>query len=185
LIINTCASPAALHPPSSRKVETSQRGTWRDDFPRLCTLSLSFSLLLLLPLSTLLALPSLFLSPLRAVITKIQDKNLKISIEASNIANLGTDLEKEVRREAARHEPAWQNAGKKPGLEIWRIEKFTVKAWPEPEYGKFYNGDSYIVLHVWGEGRGLGKSREEKRREGRRREGEGEREKRINWLIFF
>eukprot|EP00026_Physarum_polycephalum_P006563 Phypoly_transcript_06611.p1 GENE.Phypoly_transcript_06611~~Phypoly_transcript_06611.p1 ORF type:complete len:537 (+),score=113.66 Phypoly_transcript_06611:97-1707(+) len=77
------------------------------------------------------------------------DKNLKISIEASNIANLGTDLEKQVRLEAARHEAAWKSAGQKPGLEIWRIEKFTVKAWPVEEYGKFYNGDSYIILHTY------------------------------------
>ena len=82
------------------------------------------------------------------IIVPSQDKNLKITIEASNIANLGTDLEKQVRLEAARHEPAWQKAGKIPGLEIWRIEKFTVQPWPVPEYGKFYNGDSYIVLRV-------------------------------------
>jgi len=93
------------------------------------------------------------LKPLRegpeVMAEKAYDSGLKISIEASNIANLGTYLEKQVRLEAARHEPAWQNAGKKPGLEIWRIEKFHVKAWPLDEYGKFYNGDSYIVLHTF------------------------------------
>jgi hypothetical protein len=42
----------------------------------------------------------------------------------SNIANLGSDLEKKVREAAAQTEAAWKNAGKKVGLEIWRIEKF-------------------------------------------------------------
>ncbi len=34
------------------------------------------------------------------------------------------------------------------GLEIWRIEKLTVVAWPKGEYGRFYNSDCYIVLNV-------------------------------------
>ncbi len=47
----------------------------------------------------------------------LQEKGLTISIESSNIANLGSDLEKQVRLEAARTEPAWKNAGKVPGNE--------------------------------------------------------------------
>ena len=31
---------------------------------------------------------------------------------------------------------------------VCSIEKFTVKAWPQAQWGKFYKGDSYIVLHV-------------------------------------
>jgi len=34
------------------------------------------------------------------------------------------------------------------GLWIWRIEKFKVVPWPKEEYGNFFSGDSYIVLHV-------------------------------------
>ena len=34
------------------------------------------------------------------------------------------------------------------GLVIWRIEKFTVREIPKPTYGRFYSGDSYILLHV-------------------------------------
>jgi gelsolin len=67
---------------------------------------------------------------------------------ATNIAFLGTDLEKNVRAAAAAGEPEWQTAGKEEGLQIWRIEKFQVKKWPKEEYGKFYDGDSYIVLHT-------------------------------------
>jgi gelsolin len=69
-----------------------------------------------------------------------------LDILASNIAFLGTDLEKNVRAAAAAGEPEWQTAGKQEGLEIWRIEKFQVKKWPKEEYGKFFDGDSYIVL---------------------------------------
>ena len=55
-------------------------------------------------------------------------------------------FEKETRKGAAETEPAWEGAGQEPGLKIWRIEQFEVKAWPEAEYGNFYEGDSYIVL---------------------------------------
>jgi gelsolin len=76
-------------------------------------------------------------------------KQQPINIADTNIANLGSDLEKKVREAAAEHEPAWKNAGKKEGLEIWRIEKFKVVPWPQEQYGSFYNGDSYIVLHTY------------------------------------
>lgn len=46
------------------------------------------------------------------------------NIEDSNIANLGTELEKQVKLAAAKTEKAWTNAGKSVGLQVWRIEKF-------------------------------------------------------------
>jgi gelsolin len=71
------------------------------------------------------------------------------NIADSNIAMLGSDLEKEVKKAAADTEPAWDNAGKELGIQIWRIEKFQVVSWPKEEYGSFFDGDSYIVLHTW------------------------------------
>eukprot|EP00019_Armaparvus_languidus_P005698 CAMPEP_0168595204 /NCGR_PEP_ID=MMETSP0420-20121227/9332_1 /TAXON_ID=498008 /ORGANISM="Pessonella sp." /LENGTH=364 /DNA_ID=CAMNT_0008631625 /DNA_START=49 /DNA_END=1143 /DNA_ORIENTATION=+ len=71
------------------------------------------------------------------------------NIADSNIAHLGSDLEKQVRQAAAKTEPAWAKAGKEVGIQIWRIEKFQVKSWPKDEYGSFYSGDSYIVLHTY------------------------------------
>jgi len=71
------------------------------------------------------------------------------NIADSNIANLGTELEKKVKAAAANLEPAWAVAGQAPGLEIWRIEKFNVIAWPKEQYGSFYRGDSYIVLSTY------------------------------------
>ncbi|XP_073253861.1 gelsolin, cytoplasmic-like [Porites lutea] len=41
---------------------------------------------------------------------------------------------------------AFLEAGKKPGLEIWRIEKLKVVAQDVSTYGTFYSGDSYICL---------------------------------------
>ncbi|XP_040164553.1 gelsolin-like isoform X1 [Anopheles arabiensis] len=44
--------------------------------------------------------------------------------------------------------PAFENAGISKGLEVWRIENFEPVPVPVKEYGKFYTGDSYIVLNT-------------------------------------
>jgi len=76
-------------------------------------------------------------------------KAKQYNVADSNIANLGSDLEKKVREAAAKKEPAWERAGTAVGLQIWRIEKFHVKAVPKDTYGTFYSGDSYIVLNTY------------------------------------
>jgi len=43
----------------------------------------------------------------------------------------------------------WGDAGSQPGLKIWRVVNFKVVPWPEKDYGKFYSGDSYIVLYTY------------------------------------
>ncbi|XP_059668409.1 villin-2-like isoform X2 [Cornus florida] len=45
-------------------------------------------------------------------------------------------------------EPAFQGAGQRIGTEIWRIENFQPVPLPKTENGKFYSGDSYIVLQT-------------------------------------
>ena len=45
-------------------------------------------------------------------------------------------------------DPAFRNAENIMGLKIWRIEAMEVKAIPEKDYGHFFEGDSYICLHV-------------------------------------
>jgi len=69
-------------------------------------------------------------------------------LEDSNMANYGSEEHKEMRKEAAQKEKAWNNVGQEQGLQIWRIEKFKVKHWPKDKYGEFYGGDSYIILHT-------------------------------------
>ncbi|XP_017848746.1 gelsolin isoform X2 [Drosophila busckii] len=44
--------------------------------------------------------------------------------------------------------PAFANAGRTPGLEIWRIENFEPVPYPKNTYGKFYTGDSFIILNT-------------------------------------
>jgi gelsolin len=76
-------------------------------------------------------------------------KAKQYNIADSNIANLGSDLEKKVKLEAAQHEDAWKGAGTVPGTQIWRVEKFKIIPVAKENYGTFYSGDSYIVLHTY------------------------------------
>nr|KAG5705616.1 hypothetical protein BaRGS_034814 [Batillaria attramentaria] len=78
-------------------------------------------------------------------------KAKKYDWKDSNLALFGSDLEKNVKKEAASTEEAWRGAGQKPGLQIWRIVKFKVQSWPKEDYGKFYSGDSYIILNTYKE----------------------------------
>ncbi|XP_047053719.1 villin-3 isoform X1 [Lolium rigidum] len=43
-------------------------------------------------------------------------------------------------------DPAFQGAGQKDGLEIWRVEKLQAVPVPRESHGKFFTGDSYIIL---------------------------------------
>lgn len=76
-------------------------------------------------------------------------KAKKYDWKDSNMALVGSDTDRQVKKESAQTEPAWKGAGEKPGLQIWRIVKFKVKHWPKEDYGKFYNGDSYIILNTY------------------------------------
>jgi len=69
-------------------------------------------------------------------------------VEDSNVALIGSDLNHKVRQAASQGETAWATAGKQPGVQVWRIEKFQVKEWPRNQHGSFYEGDSYIILHT-------------------------------------
>lgn len=76
-------------------------------------------------------------------------KAKKYDWKDSNMALFGSDTEKKVKKESAETEPAWKGAGQKVGLQIWRIVKFKVTHWDKDQYGEFYNGDSYIILHTY------------------------------------
>mmetsp|Transcript_14173 Transcript_14173/g.30309 ORF Transcript_14173/g.30309 Transcript_14173/m.30309 type:complete len:377 (-) Transcript_14173:168-1298(-) len=67
----------------------------------------------------------------------------------SNVADIGSAMDKAQREAAAKHEPAWDGVGKEVGVRVWRVEKFEIKAWPEQEYGNFFDGDAYIVLKTY------------------------------------
>ncbi|XP_018085003.1 gelsolin-like isoform X2 [Xenopus laevis] len=44
--------------------------------------------------------------------------------------------------------PEFEKAGKDPGLQIWRVEKFDLVAVPKNQYGSFFTGDAYLVLNT-------------------------------------
>eukprot|EP00924_Labyrinthula_sp_SR-Ha-C_P016764 snap_masked-scaffold_6-processed-gene-14.22-mRNA-1 protein AED:0.15 eAED:0.15 QI:0/-1/0/1/-1/1/1/0/383 len=79
-------------------------------------------------------------------------------LEDSNMANYGGDEHRAAAKAAAESDPQWAGAGSKTGLEIWRVENvrtdgdkpnFGVQRWPKEQYGEFFDGDSYIVLHTY------------------------------------
>ncbi|KAM9793291.1 gelsolin a isoform X2 [Syngnathus typhle] len=44
--------------------------------------------------------------------------------------------------------PEFERAGKKQGLQVWRVENFNLVPVPENLYGGFYTGDAYIILNT-------------------------------------
>jgi len=68
-------------------------------------------------------------------------------LEDSNISGLGSRADKDLRKAAAETAEEWKGAGAKEGIEVWRIEKMKVVHWPKNQYGTFFDGDSFIVLH--------------------------------------
>jgi len=70
------------------------------------------------------------------------------AFEKSNIALLSSKLNHDLKLDAAHHETAWNGIEKwGAGIKVWRIEQFKVHAWPENQYGHFYSGDAFIILH--------------------------------------
>jgi hypothetical protein len=79
------------------------------------------------------------------------------AIEDSNLAHIGSPADRAAKKAAAECEGNWSDAGKEPGLQIWRVEntrdangnpKFGINPWPVSQYGRFHTGDSYIILHT-------------------------------------
>jgi len=78
-----------------------------------------------------------------------------VDIEDTNLAEIGGEADKACKQAAAELEVNWEGAGEEVGIEVWRIENirnkdgtpnFGINRWPKKKHGKFYRGDSYIVL---------------------------------------
>jgi len=67
----------------------------------------------------------------------------------SNMALFGSDVEKNIKKASAETEEAWNGCGQKVGIQIWRINNFKVEHWRMDDYGKFLDGDSYIILNTY------------------------------------
>ncbi|OAQ36443.1 actin depolymerizing protein [Linnemannia elongata AG-77] len=79
-------------------------------------------------------------------------KNSTWKLEETNLAEFGGKLEKEHRKEEGALEKAWgkeTGVGSQTGLWIWRIEQFQVVPVAKKDYGRFYSGDSYIILNSY------------------------------------
>jgi gelsolin len=79
-------------------------------------------------------------------------KQETLDIADTNLANFGSQLEKDVKLAAALSDPEWKamhDRTPKVGFDVWRIEKFTVKKWPKEKFGHFHTGDSYILLRTY------------------------------------
>jgi hypothetical protein len=48
---------------------------------------------------------------------------------------------------------AFEGAGSRPGLELWRVEAMDIKK--QPPSGKFHTGDSYVLLSTKEKGNAL------------------------------
>lgn len=48
----------------------------------------------------------------------------------------------------ALHHKEFTSAGKRAGLEIWRIENLELVSVPDSLHGNFYTGDAYVILHT-------------------------------------
>ncbi|KAI5854483.1 putative actin-binding protein Fragmin [Durotheca rogersii] len=77
----------------------------------------------------------------------------------SNVENIGTEFDHQVKYNSAASEPAWREVGLAPGLYVWRVENFEVVPWPKDQYGDFYEGDSYIILYSYKAGGGDGEDK--------------------------
>ncbi|KAG0363816.1 fragmin60 [Gamsiella multidivaricata] len=79
-------------------------------------------------------------------------KNSTWKLEDTNLAEFGSELEKQHRQEEGALETAWgkdTGVGSKAGLWVWRIEQFKVVPVPKNQIGQFYSGDSYIILNSY------------------------------------
>jgi gelsolin len=79
-------------------------------------------------------------------------------LEDSNMAGVGSQEDKDLRKAAAATDPQWKGAGQKVGLEVWRVENkrtkadtpdFGVNRVKKEDYGSFFTGDSYIILNTY------------------------------------
>lgn len=66
----------------------------------------------------------------------------------SNIGGIGSTEDVALRAEAALSEDSFDGAGKKPGIEVWRVEKFEIERITALDSGNLslFAGDAYLIL---------------------------------------
>ncbi|KPJ12596.1 Gelsolin [Papilio machaon] len=86
---------------------------------------------------------SLFIWALLALFVCVQSRTT--NVQQPITAQITSLTDKDARRKASVH-PAFSNAGRQAGVEVWRIVDFNPVAVAQNDIGKFNKGDSYIVL---------------------------------------
>eukprot|EP00835_Amoeboradix_gromovi_P004808 NODE_401_length_9344_cov_0.427366.p2 type:complete len:371 gc:universal NODE_401_length_9344_cov_0.427366:1204-2316(+) len=72
------------------------------------------------------------------------------NVQFTATTQVSGDLQKKLKQSAPEGEPAWKVVDQNAiGMYIWRIEKFQPKVVAKEQYGKFYDGDSYLVLNAY------------------------------------
>ncbi|OON18961.1 gelsolin repeat protein [Opisthorchis viverrini] len=68
----------------------------------------------------------------------------------TNLALVGSEEDRNVKKKAAETEPAWKDVLSIDSTTtlVWRINQFKVEEVKKETFGKFFSGDSYIVLHT-------------------------------------
>lgn len=79
---------------------------------------------------------------------KEQDDETKERLADTNMENYGGKEHRDKQLEIAKKQKEWQQCGEETGVEVWRIEKFKVIKQKDFDE-KFFNGDSYIILHSY------------------------------------
>lgn len=64
-----------------------------------------------------------------------------------------TSLSDKNARDKAKVHPAFANVGRTAGVQIWRIQNFEPIPVAQKDIGKFYKGDSYIILRTTSDSR--------------------------------
>ncbi|XP_021205043.2 gelsolin [Bombyx mori] len=64
-----------------------------------------------------------------------------------------TSLSDKNARDKAKVHPAFANVGRTAGVQIWRIQNFEPIPVAQKDIGKFYKGDSYIILRTTSDNR--------------------------------
>lgn len=67
-------------------------------------------------------------------------------VEAADNALYGEDLENYIRQMREKARAFFEQAGKDP-MEIYRIEQFEPIKQAAETHGKFYDGDSYVIVN--------------------------------------
>ncbi|TPP65708.1 Severin [Fasciola gigantica] len=88
-------------------------------------------------------------SPMSSVMAGLT-KPEEYSWKDTNVALFGSDEDRAVKKGSAENEPAWaavKSVDSKTVM-VWRVNKFKLETVKPQNHGRFFSGDSYVILKV-------------------------------------